>query len=236
VFKITPNGTLTTLYSFCSADPNCTENGYGPVAGLALGDDGNLYGTTGSTFFKITPKGTLTTIYTFCGDPNSSCAIDGWDASGGVIQANDGDFYGVATFGGAHGDGTVFKITREGKLTTLHSFDGTDGVMPTGTLIQASDGNFYGTTQFGGANLICEGCTQAAGTVFKITADGKLTTLHNFCTETNCTDGENPWQAWFRTPMEIFTGQPTKAGTKVASRMALAAEPCSGWIWGLNPL
>lgn len=110
-----------------------------------------------------------------------------------MIQANNGDFYGVATFGGAHGDGTVFRITREGQLTTLHSFNGTDGAMPTGTLTQASDGNFYGTTQFGGINLICDGCTQAAGTVFKMTPDGRLTTLHDFCSEKNCADGENPW-------------------------------------------
>jgi uncharacterized repeat protein (TIGR03803 family) len=212
VFKITSDGTLTTLYSFCSVDPSCSQNGSGPVAGLTLGDDGNLYGTTGSTFFKITPKSALTTIYTFCGDPDSSCAIDGWDPSGGVVQANDGDFYGVATFGGAHGDGTVFKITREGQLTTLHSFDGTDGAMPTGTLIQASDGNFYGTTQFGGANLICDGCTQAAGTVFKITADGKLTTLHNFCTEPNCTDGENPWAGLVQDTDGKFYGTTNQGG------------------------
>jgi uncharacterized repeat protein (TIGR03803 family) len=212
VFKITPDGALTTLYSFCSVDPSCTENGYGPVAGLVLGSDGNLYGTTGSTFFKISPTGALTTLYTFCGKPDSSCAIDGWDPSGGVIQANNGDFYGVATFGGAHGDGTVFKITREGKLTTLHSFNGTDGAMPTGTLMQASDGNFYGTTQFGGANVICDGCTQAAGTVFKMTPDGKLTTLHDFCSEKNCADGENPWAGLLQDTDGDFYGTSNQGG------------------------
>jgi uncharacterized repeat protein (TIGR03803 family) len=212
VFKISAEGDLTTLYSFCSADPSCDANGYGPIAGLVLGADGNLYGTTGSTFFKITPAGKLTVVYTFCGDPDSSCAIDGWDASGGVIQAADGDFYGVATYGGAYGDGTVFKITPEGRLTTLHSFNGTDGDMPTGTLIQASDGNFYGTTQYGGANLICDGCTQAAGTIFKMTPDGTLTSLYSFCAATNCTDGENPWAGLLQDTDGNFYGTTNQGG------------------------
>jgi uncharacterized repeat protein (TIGR03803 family) len=212
VFKITPEGDLTTLSSFCSADPGCDANGYSPIAGLVLATDGDLYGTTGSTFFKITPAGKLTVVYTFCGDPNSSCAIDGWDASGGVVQANDGDFYGVATFGGAYGDGTVFKITPEGKLTTLHSFNGTDGDMPTGTLIQASDGNFYGTTQYGGANPICDGCTQAAGTIFKVTPDGSFTSLYSFCAATNCTDGENPWAGLLQDTDGNFYGTTNQGG------------------------
>jgi uncharacterized repeat protein (TIGR03803 family) len=90
----------------------------------------------------------------------------------GLVQATDGNFYGTTACGGVDGDGTVFKITPKGALTTLYSFSGSDGKFPTGGLIQASDGNFYGTCSQGGAF--------ETGTVFKITAAGALTTLNSF--------------------------------------------------------
>jgi uncharacterized repeat protein (TIGR03803 family) len=89
-----------------------------------------------------------------------------------LVQATNGTFYGTVIAGGAKGDGTVFKITPGGTLTTLHNFDGTDGANPVATLVQASDGKFYGTTFNGGANGL--------GTIFAITAEGTLTTLHHF--------------------------------------------------------
>jgi uncharacterized repeat protein (TIGR03803 family) len=102
-----------------------------------------------------------------------------------LFQAENGQFYGVTSTGGsASNDGTVFELTSEGTLTTLHSFHGADGAFPTG-LIEASDGNFYGTTQIGG--------TQNAGTVFKMTPSGDFTTLYSFCSQTSCTDGQNPY-------------------------------------------
>ena len=75
----------------------------------------------------------------------------------GLVQATDGNFYGSTYEGGSsatctNGCGTVFKITPSGKLTTLHSFDGTDGDEPTAGLVQDTNGNFYGTTYGGGAN------------------------------------------------------------------------------------
>jgi uncharacterized repeat protein (TIGR03803 family) len=69
-------------------------------------------------------------------------------------------------------------------LTTLHSFDNTDGANPFAGLVQASDGNFYGTTYSGGASN--------EGVVFKITPSGVLTTLHSFCQLSGCTDGTLP--------------------------------------------
>ncbi len=193
VFNVTPGGTLTTLYNFCS-QPNCTDGDL-PQAGLIQASDGNFYGTTytggsGSCFgrpcgtiFKITAWGTLTTLYRFGGG-------DGEAPTAGLIQASDGNFYGTTYYGGSGGlpEGTVFKITPEGTLTTLHSFcsqpNCTDGAEPQAGLIQASDGNFYGTTYTGGGN--------GAGTVFKITPSGTLTTLYNFCSQPNCTDGDQP--------------------------------------------
>jgi len=196
IFKITPGGKLTTLHNFCS-QRNCRD-GSSPYAGLAQGKDGNFYGTTfiqgggdRGTVFRITPAGKLTTLYNFC---SLKACSDGESPIGRLVQAADGDFYGTTYTGGdkANYAGTVFKITPTGKLTTLYSFAGypTEGGYPQAALVQASDGNFYGTTYLGGSSGDCSyfGC----GTVFKITPTGKLTTLHNFCAQTNCTDGATP--------------------------------------------
>src|ERR1035441_5091558 len=184
VFKITPGGTLTTLYSFCSQS-GCTDGAL-PVAGLVQAANGDFYGATyeggasnDGTIFKITPGGTLTTLYSFCS--RSGCT-DGAYPPAGLVQAANGDLYGTTYGGGANGGyGTVFKITPGGTLTTLHSFNYTEGEGPNAGLVQAADGDFYGTTFFGGSN-------GNSGTIFKITPTGTLTTLHSF----NGTDGEGP--------------------------------------------
>lgn len=75
-----------------------------------------------------------------------------------LIQGTDGNLYGVTDTGGANVFyGTVFELTASGILTTLHSFDSTDGNGPDGTLLQATDGRFYGTTLLGGTNANCSG-------------------------------------------------------------------------------
>jgi uncharacterized repeat protein (TIGR03803 family) len=188
VFKITPRGKLTTLYSFCSQS-GCTDGQY-TYGALVQGTDGDFYGTTqydgvygGGTVFKMTYSGTLTTLYSF-----GSQDGDGANPIVGLLQAANGDFYGTTVYGGANGYGTVFKITPSGALTTLHSFDYTDGEYASAALVQATDGNFYGTTEAGGANSVCiDGC----GTVFKITPSGTLTTVHSF----DMTDGAYPLAA-----------------------------------------
>src|ERR1039457_3490039 len=187
VFKITPGGTLTTLYSFCSQS-GCTD-GANPQARLVQAANGDLYGTTLSsgangnhgTVFKITPSGTLTTLYRFCSQTNCT---DGQFPFAGLVQAANGDFYGATGQGGAHGSGTIFKITPSGTLTTLHSFNHTDGARPLAGPVQAADGDLYGTTNTGGAIGL--------GTVFKITPSGTLTTLYSFCSQSGCTDGAFP--------------------------------------------
>ncbi len=166
VFKITPDGTLTTLYSFCS-QPGCADGQY-PFNGVIQARGGNFYGVTTSaggncspncgTVFKITPAGELTTLYTFCSQ--SGCP-DGNQPAAPLVQASDGNFYGTTELGGANNDGTLFKITPGGTLTTLHSFDGIDGAYPEGGLVQGLPGTFYGTTPSGGANN--------EGTVFRLT-------------------------------------------------------------------
>ena len=199
VFKITPTGILTTLYKFCS-QPNCTDGAY-PEASLVLGSDGNFYGTTSAggsdslylsgagTVFKMTPTGTVTTLYSFCSQGTCS------DGAGpnGLMEGTDGNFYGTTYVGGANGNsGTVFKITPRGALTTLYSFgslpDGADGYLPSGGVVQGTDGNFYGTTSSGGTGL-----DTTAGTIFKITPSGMLTTLYSFCSQLVCPDGSYPY-------------------------------------------
>jgi uncharacterized repeat protein (TIGR03803 family) len=90
---------------------------------------------------------------------------------------------------GTNGGGMVFKITPDGTLTTLYSFCSqagcTDGANPYGGLVQGTNGDFYGTTQSGGAGNY--------GTIFKITPRGTLTTLHSFCAQSGCADGEYPY-------------------------------------------
>lgn len=187
VFKITPQGALTTLYSFCS-QPACTD-GQEPNGPLVMGRDGNFYGTTYSggsaggtggagTIFKITTNGTLTTLYSFCSQ--SHCA-DGQLPVTGLIQSRDGNFYGTTPYGGADFYGVAFKITPAGTLTVLHSFDQTDGANPQSPLLLGTNGYFYGMTYEGGSS--------GNGTVFRMSSTGKLTTLADF----DGTNGENPY-------------------------------------------
>ena len=185
VFKMTPTGVVTTLYSFCTG-PTCAD-GSAPVAGLVQGKDGNFYGTTkqggvasncpGSggpsgcgTVFKITPSGVLTTLYSFCQRANCS---DSAYPEGALIQATDGNLYGTTFSGPWCGTpcGTVFRITPGGTFTNIYNFCSingcADGATPSGALFQASDGTFYGTTAQGGTGAACPvewGC----GTVYSL--------------------------------------------------------------------
>jgi uncharacterized repeat protein (TIGR03803 family) len=108
VFKISTSGALTNLYSFIGSD-----DGENPQAGLALGSDGNFYGTTqsggtnggGGTIFKITATGALTTLYSFTG------GNDGSNPQASLVQGSDGAFYGTTVNGGKSGAGTVFRLS-----------------------------------------------------------------------------------------------------------------------------
>jgi len=180
VFKITPAGVLTTLYSFC-VQKNCPDGAF-PEASLVQAPNRDFYGTTeggGKHFqgsiFKMTSSGELTTLHNFAGG-----ATDGAFPAAGLAQYR-GDYYGTTVNGGANNAGTVFKITPAGKFTVLYSFCVcADGTNPFAGLVQVA-GNFYGTTVGGGTNF--------AGTVFEITPEGALTTLHSFTD----TDGYFPY-------------------------------------------
>src|ERR1022692_4775477 len=129
---MTPSGTLTTLYNFCSL--SLCADGEQPEAGLLQASDGNFYGTTGGggahgagTIFAITPSGTLTTLYSFCSLGGTSCT-DGAYPTAGLIQASDAKLYGVTTQGGnANFAGTAFSLQVQFSfaLTVSTSGDGT---------------------------------------------------------------------------------------------------------------
>jgi uncharacterized repeat protein (TIGR03803 family) len=178
---------VKTIFSFDGSD------GQGPpYMSLIQGTDGNLYGTTeyggtfrGGTVFKVSPDGVQTVLYNFC---EQLCA-DGEKPYSGLVQATDGNFYGTTPYGGAYSYGIVYKITPAGALSVLYNFcplglPCVDGERPTAALVQGIDGNLYGTTFAGG--------THSAGTVFKITLNGEMTTLYSFCQQESCPDGSTP--------------------------------------------
>jgi len=170
VFRMTPAGELSDIYSFC-AQPNCTDGRY-PSFGPILGSDGNLYGVTpfggssinAGTFYKMTIDGEITTLVTFC--PALPCV--GGTSPNGVIQASNGNFYGTTLYGGKSDGGTLFEISPTGAFKVLQSFcfppNCADGATPTMPPIQASNGNLYGTTTIGGR--------QGHGVVYEMTSAG----------------------------------------------------------------
>jgi uncharacterized repeat protein (TIGR03803 family) len=167
VFKVSPAGKQTYLYTFNNIEMA------GPLIQAA---DGNFYGVTQrggngaacednfgcGTVFEISPRGAQTTLYSFCS--LAGCTDGEYPTLAALVQGTDGNFYGTTQSEGAYGYGTVFEITSAGTLTTLHSFDATDGSSPNG-LMQGTDGNFYGTTYYGGSS---ENCTDGCGTVFSL--------------------------------------------------------------------
>ena len=192
IFKITPSGTVTTLYNFCSIYTTRCTDGSTPYGGLVLGSDGNFYGTTykggsggtgfgAGTVYKITPAGVLTTLHNFTG------GSDGGNPYASLVQGSDGNFYSTTYDGGSSNAGTIFQITASGSLTTLHSFAyGSDGSFPWGALVEGGDGNFYGTSSGISKNSSGRLSGNNESVIFKISPQSPytLTTLYTF------TDGQ----------------------------------------------
>lgn len=175
VFRLTPQGVLTTLHTFTRDFDGAYPSGFTyPSGGLVQGPDGNLYGTTSAggsrdgttpdnafgTVFRIGLDGTLTTLHTFSGGADDGAPMTR------LTVGVDGRLYGTTP-------GTVFAITTAGTLTTLHTFNyNTEGNSPDGALVQGADGTFYGATAAGGASSF--------GAAFSITPSGAFTLLHPF--------------------------------------------------------
>jgi len=177
VFKLTPGGDETVLYSFTGG-----SDGAYPVASLIMDASGNLYGTTEGggasgvgVVFKVTSAGAESVLYSFAGS-------DGAFPVAGLTLDASGNLYGTTAEGGANNLGVVFKLAPGGGETVLHSFaGGSDGAYPFAGVIMDKEENLYGTTSGGGASN--------DGTVFKLARKGKETVLHAF---TGGGDGADP--------------------------------------------
>jgi uncharacterized repeat protein (TIGR03803 family) len=199
LFEMTPLGTLTNLVLF-----NGT-NGAGPRAGLIQVLNGNFYGTTynggsnnAGTVFQATTNGALTTLVTFAfANTNGAYPI------AGLVQGQDGSFYGTTAIGGTNGYGTIFKLATNDTYTLLVSFGNTNGASPYAGLVQASDGSLYGTTYQGGTN-------GGYGTIFKLTTNGNFTSLYSF---TGTNDGANPYAGLLQGSDGNFYGTTFFGGT-----------------------
>jgi len=187
IFKITPSGKFTLLHRFMGAATGFNEGGI-PLGRLIQAIDGKFYGTTNQggvvqgffnqgTIFSITSSGTFSTLHYFDGVH----VVDGRNPYAGLIQGKDGAFYGTTQFGGTDGVGTVFRFTKSGGVTVLHSFVQPthgffpDGAFPLAALLQAADGNLYGASTTGGAVQ-----SDDDGTLFRITIKGAFTKLWDF--------------------------------------------------------
>jgi uncharacterized repeat protein (TIGR03803 family) len=196
VFKMTPSGALTTLYTFVYTFPILWE----PTVPLVQAASEEFYGAAGDTLFAVASTGTFHSFGNLTAGPSSA-----------LVQGADGSLYGTARDGLSPSlGGDVFKISPGGDFTTVYNFCSqpgcTDGKTPMGGLVVGSDGNLYGTTQYGGVNN--------AGTIFKITPGGTLTTLHSFsCTGNYCFDGAYPVSALVQDTNGIFYGT-TLGGAK----------------------
>jgi uncharacterized repeat protein (TIGR03803 family) len=178
LFKLNTSDVETQLHTF----EGSPFDGMLPFSGVILDTTGNMYGTTsvgGSSscpetgadgcgiVYKYSESGVYSVLHTFAGSDGQ------YPYYGSLVRDTHGNLYGTTYQGGAHGYGTVFKLTTGGVESILHSFSGGhDGAFPLGGLVEDSSGNFYGTTYQGG--------TSGFGTVFKLTSGGTKTVLHNF--------------------------------------------------------
>ncbi len=188
VFKVSKSGKETVLHSFTGAS---SDGAFPYLAGVLMDTKGDLYGDTfeggkypssGGVVYKLGKNGTLTVLHSF------GNGTDGFEPYGTPVMDKQGNLYGTTYRGGSSGYGTVWKVSKKGKETLLHSFAGgtSDGAWPEAGVILDAKGNLYGITTAGGSGAACGeyGC----GTVYKLGKNGRLTLLHSF----TGSDGDYP--------------------------------------------
>lgn len=199
-YCIAPGGTLSTLYSFDTASIGT------PYGGVVLGNDGNFYGLTdgvpgkpgtSGTFYSLTPTGAFTAIstldaptYAIFNDLTQKVGanVDGLAADSPLVKGADGNFYGLASGGGAAAGGVLFQVTPQGVFSNLHSFDDkadssgkAHAADPDTSLVFDANGNLIGAGQAGGAN--------GSGAIFTLATNSQLTTNLSF-TPSNLAKGQ----------------------------------------------
>lgn len=178
-----------------------------PVGGLIQATDGSFLGIGPDQVYRLTPDGTESVLHQFAGGKT-----DGSDPAG-LLEANNGVFYGTTRSGGAFNHGTVFALTAAGAERLIYSFrGGADGDFPSAPLIQGSDGALYGTTTYGGVNAnMSTLCDRGCGTVFRITSDGRETVLHAF--RGGMLDGVHPTSSLTQSSDGMFYGTTSGGGS-----------------------
>lgn len=196
-FRVSPVGIITTLLHFN------VSIGSNPFPALIVGPDGQLYGTTSNggagfvgTVFRMGLDGSITTLVSF--QPGGAIGKNPYSA---LVLGADGQFYGTTFFGGTSNLGTVFRMTLDGTLTTLASFNAATGGNPYGALLPGADGVLYGPAYFHGAGN--------AGTIVRIDANGALTALTHF----RGPEGGNPYSAPVLGPDGQYYGTTSRGGT-----------------------
>ena len=194
VFRLSSDGSVSPIYQFgngLSLMTNITTQatnvytvnyaGGQLQAGLVMGSDGNLYGTTISlgawgngTIFKLATNGLLTRLHSFQPVDSMGYNADGSRPYGDMAEGGDGAFYGTTYLGGTNGCGILFKITQDGQFTGLHYFNN-DEKYPSGKLISGKNGGIYGTTQ--------------GGILYQITTNGDYAVVYRFGAEGDCLGG-----------------------------------------------
>ena len=172
--------TFTTLFNFSGI------NGENPYLGSAIqGTDGNFYGTSVSggkygygEIFEIMPTGTLSRTYGFCAE--APVCPDGQTPHIGLMQAANGNLFGMTAYGGTYNGGTLYALSPSGHFTTLYSF--ANGTTPQSVMVQGVNGDLYGTSGNNGKG--------SYGTIFAVSpTTGTLTTAYTFCSQPACADG-----------------------------------------------
>jgi uncharacterized repeat protein (TIGR03803 family) len=221
VFQFNPTtNKLTTLHTFLGSGSSDGAFPYGP---LALGTNGDFYGTTtsggisggsgGGTFYSITTKGKIKILYSF----NTFTDSTSGSYPAAVTLGNNGNFYGVTFEGGTFAQGTIFEITPAGKLTWLHNFNETtdNAGFPLFPLTLGSDGNLYSAaTNNNGVQSLFEIATKAKKGVYT------YTDLYNFPTpgSANCNNGTPvgclPTSTILQLPNGLFYGVTYEGGVE----------------------
>ena len=176
IFRITPAGAYTQLYSFGAA----ASDPINPMFALTEGGDGYLYGVTANggargagAVFKISKAGAYSLVYSFDSAPY---AAGGTVPSGPLVLAPDGNLYGLTQRGGAYGTGTVYQISSGGAEAVIASFGGCvpDPFFPSGALTVGGDGNLYGITAFVGPE------SNDSGIAYVVTLSGIIRSIYRF--------------------------------------------------------